>query len=160
MCTLHVCVCVCACVRACVRVYLCLYVCISLCVCVSVSMRACVYSHQYVSLWLCPHHRGQLFFSGSLSLQIFMQTKEERLKNQQREYEAQQQYRQHLQVQPGCVVMFQQYRQESVAWNYENSYLWFDIWIHVRTKPTPHNLPYFRSKAQCATIRIQAHLQF
>jgi len=31
-------------------------------------------------------------------LQIFVKTKEERLKNQQREYEAQMQYRQHLQV--------------------------------------------------------------
>ena len=32
------------------------------------------------------------------SPQIFVKTKEERLKNQQREYEAQMQYRQHLQV--------------------------------------------------------------
>ena len=31
-------------------------------------------------------------------MQMFVQTKTERLKNQQREYEAQMQYRQHLQV--------------------------------------------------------------
>ena len=33
-----------------------------------------------------------------LNLQTFFKTKTEKLKNQQREYEAQQQYREHLQV--------------------------------------------------------------
>lgn len=38
----------------------------------------------------------------------FMKTKEERLKNQQREYEAQQQYREHIQVLGGAGAFFSQ----------------------------------------------------